>query len=77
MTTMADKRADLAGPGVSTYAEVAKVLPSGYRSILTPRQTMHALYEAKRYIEDGLARELGSRRHLGSRGVDRRRGQLA
>ena len=58
MTTMADKRADLAGPGVSTYAEVAKVLPSGYRSILTPRQTMHALYEAKRFIEDGLAREL-------------------
>ncbi len=52
------KQADLAGPGISTYEEVAKVLPQDYTSILSPRDTMKALYEVKRYIEDGLAEEL-------------------
>jgi len=57
MTTM-DKKADLAGPGVSTYEEVAKILPTDYRPLLTPKDTMRALFDVKRYIEDGLAREL-------------------
>jgi aspartate--ammonia ligase len=56
--TMADKTADLAGPGVSTYEEVAKALPVGYKSVLTPNETQKALYAIKRAIEDGLAREL-------------------
>jgi aspartate--ammonia ligase len=56
--TMADKTADLAGPGVSTYEEVAKALPVGYKSVLTPNETQKALYAVKRAIEDGLAREL-------------------
>ena len=55
---MADKTADLAGPGVSTYEEVAKALPVGYKSVLTPNETQKALYAVKRAIEDGLAREL-------------------
>ena len=55
---MTDKTADLAGPGVSTYEEVEKILPTDYESLLTPMETMKALYEIKRYIEDGLAREL-------------------
>ena len=54
----ADKRADLAGPGISTYAEVAKILPSGYRSLLTPLETMKALFAVKGFIEEGLSREL-------------------
>jgi aspartate--ammonia ligase len=53
-----DKTADLAGPGISTYDEVAKILPEGYEPILPPLERMKALYEIKRYIEDGLAREL-------------------
>ncbi len=53
-----DKKADLAGPGISTYDEVAKILPDGYEPILPPMERMKALYEIKRYIEDGLAREL-------------------
>ena len=55
---MADKKADLAGPGISTYEEVAKILPSDYSSILTPKETMKALYAVKQTIEDGLNREL-------------------
>jgi aspartate--ammonia ligase len=55
---MADKRADLAGPGISTYEEVAKILPKDYRPILSPMDRMKALYEIKRYIEDGMAKEL-------------------
>jgi aspartate--ammonia ligase len=55
---MTDKKADLAGPGISTYEEVAKILPTDYESILTPMETMQALYEVKRYIEDGLSKEL-------------------
>lgn len=53
-----DKKADLAGPGVSTYPEVEKILPSDYRSLLDPKETQHALFALKRYIEDGLNREL-------------------
>jgi aspartate--ammonia ligase len=55
---MADKRADLAGPGISTYPEVAKILPPDYAAILTPMQTMKALYAIKHYIEENLAKEL-------------------
>jgi len=55
---MTNKQADLAGPGVSTYEEVARILPSDYASLLTPRQTMQALFGVKNYIEDGLCREL-------------------
>ena len=55
---MADKKADLAGPGISTYEEVDKVLPSDYSSILTPKETQIAITSIKRYIEDGLCREL-------------------
>ena len=56
--TKLDKTADLAGPGISTYEEVAKILPTDYEPVLPPKERMQALYEVKRYIEDGLAREL-------------------
>jgi len=56
MTT--DKQADLAGPGISTYEKVEKILPTDYESLLTPRETMEALFEVKRYIEDNLCKEL-------------------
>ena len=55
---MADKKADLAGPGISTYEEVEKVLPGGYSSLLTPKETQIALFHLKRYIEDNLCKEL-------------------
>jgi len=53
-----DKRADLAGPGVGTYGEVARVLPEGYRSLLDPRETQVAVKIVKDAVEDGLCREL-------------------
>jgi aspartate--ammonia ligase len=53
-----DKKADLAGPGVSTYAEVEKILPDNYRSILDPKETQIALRAVKRYVEDNLNKEL-------------------
>jgi aspartate--ammonia ligase len=55
---MSDKKADLAGPGISTYEEVAKILPTGYRALLTPLETMEAVFGVKRFVEDGLCREL-------------------
>ncbi|MBT8403151.1 MAG: aspartate--ammonia ligase [Gemmatimonadetes bacterium] len=55
---MRDKAADLAGPGISTYEEVARILPTDYEPILPPMERMKALYEVKRYIEDGLAEAL-------------------
>jgi aspartate--ammonia ligase len=58
MTLVADKKADLAGPGISTYEEVAKILPDGYRSILDRKETQLALSAVKRFIEDGLCLEL-------------------
>ena len=53
------KRADLAGPGIGSYEELERVLPRDYRSLLTPRETQEAIFAVKRYIEDGLCRELG------------------
>jgi len=53
-----DKKADLAGPGISTYKEVEKILPNDYESLLTPMETMKAVYAVKRYIEDNLCKEL-------------------
>jgi aspartate--ammonia ligase len=56
--SLMDKKADLAGPGISTYEEVEKILPDDYESLLTPMQTMEAVYAVKRYIEDNLCKEL-------------------
>jgi aspartate--ammonia ligase len=55
---MSTKQADLAGPGISTYEEVAKILPRDYASLLTPKETMQALYGVKSYVEENLCREL-------------------
>jgi aspartate--ammonia ligase len=52
------KAGDLAGPGISTYPEVAKILPTDYRPLLDNRDTQLAITAVKRYIEDGLCREL-------------------
>jgi aspartate--ammonia ligase len=53
-----DKRADLAGPGIGDYAELEKVLPSDYRSLLDPKETQRAIFAVKNYIEEHLCREL-------------------
>ena len=52
------KAADLAGPGIGTYEEVERVLPTDYHSLLDPLDTQRALYALKAYIEDHLCREL-------------------
>jgi aspartate--ammonia ligase len=56
--SMADKKADLAGPGIGDYLELEKVLPTDYSSLLSPKETQKALFEVKRYIEDNLCTEL-------------------
>jgi aspartate--ammonia ligase len=55
---MNDKKADLAGPGISTYEEVAKILPTDYQPLQKPLDRMKAVYEVKQFIEKGLAEEL-------------------
>ncbi len=55
---VAGKVADLAGPGIGSYDELAKVLPTDYHSILDPRETQLAIYAVKDYIEQNLCREL-------------------
>ena len=58
-TTMTmDKKADLAGPGIGNYEELAKALPDDYRALLEPKHTQEAITLLKRYIEDNLCREL-------------------
>jgi aspartate--ammonia ligase len=56
--TMADKTADLAGPGIGNYDDLAKILPNDYSSLLDPKHTQEAITILKRYIEDNLCREL-------------------
>ncbi len=55
---MVDKTKDLAGPGISTYEEVSKILPENYNSLLSPLKRMEALYMIKDYIEKGMSEEL-------------------
>jgi aspartate--ammonia ligase len=55
---MADKKADLAGPGIGDYTEIEKILPKDYISLLSPRETQLATYAAKDYIEQNLCKEL-------------------
>ena len=58
MAVSTEKQADLAGPGIGTYEEVASVLPDDYVPLLGPRETMEALHAAKRLIEDQLSEKL-------------------
>jgi aspartate--ammonia ligase len=55
---MADKKADLAGPGIGDYAELEKILPQDYSSLLSPKQTQNATYAIKDYIEENLCKQL-------------------
>jgi aspartate--ammonia ligase len=55
---MADKRADLAGPGIGTYEEIERVLPADYASVLDRKETQRAIFAAKQYIEENLCKEL-------------------
>jgi len=55
---MNDKTADLAGPGIGSYEDVEAVLPDDYRPLLSPRETMAALFAVKQYIENNLAEAL-------------------
>ncbi len=57
-TVELDKKADLAGPGIGDYAQLEKILPQNYQSLLTPKETQHAIFHVKRYIEDHLCKEL-------------------
>jgi len=55
---MMDKKADMAGPGIGNYAELEKILPQDYSSLLSPKETQKAIYAVKNYIEENLCREL-------------------
>jgi hypothetical protein len=55
---VADKRADLAGPGIGDYEELEKILPQDYRSLLTPKETQRSIFAVKDYIEENLCQEL-------------------
>jgi aspartate--ammonia ligase len=55
---IADKKADLAGPGIGDYNELEKILPKDYSSLLTPKETQKAIFAVKNYIEENLCKEL-------------------
>ena len=57
-TLVVDKKADLAGPGIGDYAELEKILPQNYHSLLNPQETQQAIFQVKRYIEDNLCKQL-------------------
>jgi aspartate--ammonia ligase len=54
----ADKKADLAGPGIGDYKELEKILPKDYSPILNRKETMKALFAVKNYIEENLCKQL-------------------
>ena len=55
---MADKKADLAGPGIGDYTELEQILPNDYTPLLNRKDTQKAITAVKNYIEDGLCKEL-------------------
>lgn len=58
MKDMTQSKEDLAGPGIGTYEEVEKALPTDYGTLLDRKQTQKAVYLAKGYIEQNLCKEL-------------------
>ena len=58
MHPTADKKADLAGPGIGDYAQLEQILPRDYQSLLNPKETQRAIFAAKNYIEEHLCKEL-------------------
>lgn len=57
--TQANKKGDLAGPGIGDYAQLEKILPKDYHPVLTPKETQKAIFHLRCYIEDNLCKELG------------------
>ena len=55
---MTDKKADLAGPGIGSYDDVEKILPTGYEPLLSPKERMKAVYAVRKYIEENLIPEI-------------------
>jgi len=55
---MKNKEADLAGPGIGDYNEIAKILPDDYEPLLSPMDRMKAVFAIKDYIEKNLCKEL-------------------
>ena len=55
---MADKKVDLAGPGIGDYDELERILPKDYNYLLTPKETQKAIFAIKNYIEANLCKEL-------------------
>ncbi len=55
---MADKKADLAGPGIGDYTQLEAGLPDDYYSILSRKETQMAIFALKDFIEDHLSKEL-------------------
>lgn len=58
MSTVMEKKADLAGPGIGDYTELEKILPCDYHSLLDPKETQKAIFAAKNYIEENLCKKL-------------------
>ena len=71
---MLDKEADLAGPGIGNYADLEKILPDGYKSLLTPKETQIAVFALKDYMEENLCKELNLIRITAPLIVDRESG---
>jgi aspartate--ammonia ligase len=44
---MADKKADMAGPGIGNYDDLMQELPDDYESLLSPKETMQAVFAIK------------------------------
>jgi aspartate--ammonia ligase len=57
---MADKKADLAGPGIGNYDDLKRKreLPDDYEPLLSPMETMQAVFAIKNYIEENLCKAL-------------------
>lgn len=56
---MTTKQADLAGPGISTYDEVANALPANYKPLLVAKDRARAIFRIKSFIEENLCAQLG------------------
>jgi aspartate--ammonia ligase len=55
---MTDKTADLAGPGIGNYDDLARELPDNYQALLPPMERMKAVFAVKNYLETNLCKDL-------------------
>jgi len=58
VNAVADRKSDLAGPGIGSYDELERILLQHYTPLLNPKEAQQALAAVENCLEENLSKEL-------------------